>query len=342
MSRLLSVSVGRAAPLAFSARGAPETVASGIVKTPVSTLARPLPVEVGALGLAGDEQVDLTVHGGREKAVYVYPVEHYAFWKPCARRPRSAHRPRTVRSARTSRSKGCSRPPCGWATSSTSATWCCAWRARAGRRDKLNAHLGFGWAAKMMTQSGYTGFYCSVVRQGNRPPGMPSSCAPAIVSLASNRCTDSSTVRDAPDATDVEYSHARPEPLTAHGRHRARHRHRRRHGRHRGDPARLGRPHAGRGGRADARRRPALRRQAGRLKARASRPALTRPRWTSKPYGSTASRSTRNSRTPARSGPSSRTSRACTAAARARSSGAIRLRSGGCWYCCCRSRPGCR
>jgi hypothetical protein len=38
-------------------------------------------VAVGALGLAGDEQADLTVHGGLEKAVYAYPVEHYAFWR---------------------------------------------------------------------------------------------------------------------------------------------------------------------------------------------------------------------------------------------------------------------
>jgi MOSC domain-containing protein YiiM len=39
------------------------------------------PVAVGALGLAGDEQADLTVHGGLSKAVYAYPVEHYEFWR---------------------------------------------------------------------------------------------------------------------------------------------------------------------------------------------------------------------------------------------------------------------
>jgi MOSC domain-containing protein YiiM len=38
------------------------------------------PVAVRALGLAGDEQADLTVHGGLAKAVYAYPIEHYAFW----------------------------------------------------------------------------------------------------------------------------------------------------------------------------------------------------------------------------------------------------------------------
>ena len=49
---------------------------SGIHKRPVTG-----PVAVGALGLAGDEQADLTVHGGLSKAVYAYPIEHYAFWR---------------------------------------------------------------------------------------------------------------------------------------------------------------------------------------------------------------------------------------------------------------------
>ena len=37
-------------------------------------------VAVGPLGLAGDEQADLNVHGGLGKAVYAYPVEHYPLW----------------------------------------------------------------------------------------------------------------------------------------------------------------------------------------------------------------------------------------------------------------------
>ncbi len=38
-------------------------------------------VRVGRLNLEGDEQSDLSVHGGPEKAVYAYPCEHYAFWR---------------------------------------------------------------------------------------------------------------------------------------------------------------------------------------------------------------------------------------------------------------------
>ena len=53
-----------------------EEVSTGIFKTPV--LKR---VQMRALNLDGDRQADLWVHGGRDKAVYAYPSEHYADWK---------------------------------------------------------------------------------------------------------------------------------------------------------------------------------------------------------------------------------------------------------------------
>ncbi len=71
--QVVSVNVGRALPLAAGGR----TVLSGIGKRPVAG-----PVAVGTLGLAGDEQADPSVHGGRDKAVYAYPVAHYALWQP--------------------------------------------------------------------------------------------------------------------------------------------------------------------------------------------------------------------------------------------------------------------
>jgi MOSC domain-containing protein YiiM len=46
-------------------------------------------VHAGPLGLAGDEQADLNVHGGPDKAVYFYPAEHYQPWSLDA--PRYAH-----------------------------------------------------------------------------------------------------------------------------------------------------------------------------------------------------------------------------------------------------------
>jgi MOSC domain-containing protein YiiM len=53
-----------------------EPVATGIFKEPVEG-----PVMLRTLNLDGDRQADLSVHGGVSKAVYAYPVEHYAFWK---------------------------------------------------------------------------------------------------------------------------------------------------------------------------------------------------------------------------------------------------------------------
>jgi len=49
---------------------------SGIDKHPVEG-----PVAVRKTNLEGDKQADLTVHGGVNKAVYVYPSENYRFWK---------------------------------------------------------------------------------------------------------------------------------------------------------------------------------------------------------------------------------------------------------------------
>lgn len=38
-------------------------------------------VEVGELGLSGDEQGDRRVHGGPDKAIHHYPHDHYAAWR---------------------------------------------------------------------------------------------------------------------------------------------------------------------------------------------------------------------------------------------------------------------
>jgi MOSC domain-containing protein YiiM len=51
-------------------------VSTGIFKQPVAG-----PVRVRTLNLDGDRQADLRVHGGPDKAVYVYPSEHYEFWQ---------------------------------------------------------------------------------------------------------------------------------------------------------------------------------------------------------------------------------------------------------------------
>jgi MOSC domain-containing protein YiiM len=70
--RVLSVNVG----LPREVEWRNEVVATAIHKAPVAG-----PVEVRRLNLVGDRQADLSVHGGPDKAVYVYPSEHYAFWR---------------------------------------------------------------------------------------------------------------------------------------------------------------------------------------------------------------------------------------------------------------------
>lgn len=70
--KLLSINVGMPKEVFHENR----TIRSAIFKTPVAG-----PVRVNALNLDGDQQADLTVHGGPSKAVYAYPSEHYDFWR---------------------------------------------------------------------------------------------------------------------------------------------------------------------------------------------------------------------------------------------------------------------
>lgn len=57
-----------------------QTADEGVVSTAIFKRQVSGPVKVNTLNLEGDAQADLTVHGGRSKAVYVYPDEHYGFW----------------------------------------------------------------------------------------------------------------------------------------------------------------------------------------------------------------------------------------------------------------------
>jgi MOSC domain-containing protein YiiM len=70
---LASVNVGSPAVIGMR-RGKP--VMSAIRKLPVTTET----IGVGPTNLAGDRQADLRVHGGPEKAIFAYPIEHLAAW----------------------------------------------------------------------------------------------------------------------------------------------------------------------------------------------------------------------------------------------------------------------
>jgi len=70
--RIVSINVGLPREIQWGGK----TVWTSIFKVPVTG-----PVRVERLNVDGDQQSDLTVHGGVDKAVYAYPAEHYEFWR---------------------------------------------------------------------------------------------------------------------------------------------------------------------------------------------------------------------------------------------------------------------
>ena len=179
--RILAVSVGLAVPLSVPAPGGRhEQVLSGICKSPVSTLDDPRRIAVDELGFAGDEQADLTVHGGRDKAVYAYPVEHYPVWHTMREQATQIAEPLahgflgenlTIEGLLENRvwigdvlvleaAEPGAAPPV---------------RLRIdGPRYpcfKFNARMGFNHASKMMVQSAFCGFYLEVLQTGTIAAG---------------------------------------------------------------------------------------------------------------------------------------------------------------------------
>jgi MOSC domain-containing protein YiiM len=69
---LVSLNVGLPREILWHGR----LVTTGIFKEPIAG-----PTMVRTLNADGDRQADLTVHGGIDKAIYAYPVEHYEYWR---------------------------------------------------------------------------------------------------------------------------------------------------------------------------------------------------------------------------------------------------------------------
>ena len=175
--RVLSVNTGQARWLRVGER----KVLSGMGKTPQTG-----PVAVGPLGLAGDEQADLNVHGGLSKAVYAYPVEHRAFWAEQRRRHGVSLFDEPL-------------PP-GFMGENLSiegllehAVWIgdelhlpdCVLRVTAPREPcfKFNAVMGLNTAGRLMMQQGCPGFYLAVVRPGTLQTGQTFSVRPGTRGL---------------------------------------------------------------------------------------------------------------------------------------------------------------
>lgn len=158
--RLASVQIGAARRIPMGGR----SVLTGMVKRPVSGAVPVLP-----LGLMGDEQADLAIHGGLEKAVYAYPAEHYPFWQ-------------AARHAQGLDLIDDSLPPGSLGENLTlqglleSDVWAgdvlvfpnCELQVRIPREPcyKFNAAMGFSQASRLMAQSGFCGFYLSVLTPG--------------------------------------------------------------------------------------------------------------------------------------------------------------------------------
>ncbi len=165
MPQLLSVNAARACEI--DADGG--RVASAIGKRAVQGAQRVTPV-----GLAADEQADLSVHGGLSKALYAYPSEHYAFWQTVRAQARVAEWDEVL--------------PCGslgenltLAGLLETQVWIgdllhfpdCTLAVSEPRFPcfKLKAALGFKQAVAMMTSSGWCGFYLAVREPGTLAAG---------------------------------------------------------------------------------------------------------------------------------------------------------------------------
>jgi MOSC domain-containing protein YiiM len=159
--RVISVNVGRAVLRQIDGR----RVSTAIAKQAVAG-----PVAVGPLGLDGDEQADPSVHGGRSKAVYAYPTQHYAFWQTVRAQARVSLWDEPLPPGSMGENLGIEGldetrlwvgdrlvlPGCVLAVSEP--RYPCF---------KFNAAMGFSQATRLMVQSGYSGCYLAIIEPGS-------------------------------------------------------------------------------------------------------------------------------------------------------------------------------
>jgi len=158
--KVLSVNCARARDTLINGR----KVLTAIGKAAVDGAVAVLP-----LGLHGDEQADLSVHGGLAKAVYAYPSEHYAFWQTVRAQARVSLWDEPLPFGLLGENltlqglletdlwigDQLQLPGCRLAVSEP--RFPCF---------KFNAAMGFNQATKLMVQSGFCGSYLLVLQPG--------------------------------------------------------------------------------------------------------------------------------------------------------------------------------
>jgi MOSC domain-containing protein YiiM len=167
--QIISINVAQGKPLLASGR----KVLSAIGKR-----AAPGAVPVLPMGLLGDEQADLSVHGGLDKAVYAYPQEHYAFWQAARRE----HGVSLFDEALPHGFMGENLTISGLLESDVFVGDAlvfanCRLRVEAPREPcfKFAAVMGFATSGKLMVQEARCGFYLSVMQVGTLEAGEPFS-----------------------------------------------------------------------------------------------------------------------------------------------------------------------
>lgn len=162
--QVLSIQTGRVRPLQVGDRKA----MSAIGKTP-----RLGKVEVGVLGLQGDEQADLTVHGGLSKAIYALPSAHLPWWQEKRQQQRQQRGAPLFDDVLTPGWLGENLSLQGVSETALFIGDCLKFESVVLRvtqpREpcgKFNAVMGYAQAGKDMVQSGRCGFYLAVDAPG--------------------------------------------------------------------------------------------------------------------------------------------------------------------------------
>lgn len=165
MTQVLSVQLGKARRISIGER----SILTAFGKQSVAG-----PVPVMPLGLLGDEQADLSVHGGLDKAVYAYPSEHYPHWLEARRQAGLGQ----IDDRLPHGSLGENLTLAGLLEADV---WAgdvlefpdCALRVTLPREPccKLNAVMGFPQASRVMAASGFCGFYLAVLSPGSLRAG---------------------------------------------------------------------------------------------------------------------------------------------------------------------------